>query len=876
MRKVYLFFIILISFNFEVLSQQTDSLPVSLFDSVLLQNELTGDSLILRGNALIAVSQDSIDVPINYGAKDSVQFDYAHKIIHLYGEAFILYKTMDLKAAYIAIDMNNNIATAVPTRDSLDQPVGVPKFKDGDQSFNAQKINYNFKTRKGTITQVVSQEGDIYIHGEQTKFISKQSKDSGGDDIIYNKNAIFTTCDNPEPHFGIHSKKQKLIPNKLVIVGPSNVVIMGVPTPLWLPFGFFPISKDARSGIIFPKNYDYNQNWGFGIKDFGYYWPVSDHLSLKFIGDIYFKGSFGIGVNGKYKVRYKYTGNFDVNFANRVNEQFGTYKKLKDRPIRLSFTHNQDAGAHPYQNIGGNINIQTGLYDRLINTNAKSVLSNTLNSNFYYKYDFPNSPFSLNAGMSHSQNNLTRQINITFPSIDINMRSITPFKSKTRISAVEKWYDKITFSYNSSFRNSLNTFDSLLFKPTSLDVLKFGARHNLRTEANFNVLKYFNLTPSINYTEEWFFKKQLLVLDTIREVDTLGRDTIFGRERQILSKGFFPMRNFTADLSTSTQIYGQILSAKGWFRGIRHHITPSASLSFAPDYHASPYNYFNTVNTHLIPEENRVKEYLIFANSPFGTTSVGGENFVLNMNVNNRIEIKHYSKKDSTSKKIALIENFNLSSTYNFFADSFKLSVITGSGNNRFFDGITTISYGIILDPYAREIKNNKEIRKNKFAVKTNNRFFYLTNAYMSISNNMSVEQFRKLFNNKSTTPDPNAIPSLYDIFKNFAINHNINYVYSRLETGKDTIIQSVHSLAINGYIPISKNWRVNLGNISYDFQAKAMVYPSLGLERDLHCWVMRFDWAPEYGSYTFSLGVKPGSLDFIQLPSNQYYTGSR
>ncbi|HOJ90552.1 MAG TPA: putative LPS assembly protein LptD, partial [Saprospiraceae bacterium] len=253
MNKIVYFLLIFNSVVFGQV-QQLDTTPLQL--DTILSSE-SGDSLVLRGTALYVASKDSIKDPVDYGAIDRVNFDYAKKIIHLYGDAYLRYQTMEIKADYIKIDMNTNIATAIPKIDSSGKKIGVPRFKDGEQNFDAQKLDYNFKTKKGIISEIVSKEQDIYIHGKVTKFISKDNPETHGDDVIYSKDAIFTTCNHPDPHFGIFSRKQKVIPNKLVIVGPSKVVIKGIPTPLQLPFGFFPISKDRQGGLIFPKNYTY-------------------------------------------------------------------------------------------------------------------------------------------------------------------------------------------------------------------------------------------------------------------------------------------------------------------------------------------------------------------------------------------------------------------------------------------------------------------------------------------------------------------------------------------------------------------------------------------------------------------------------------------
>jgi hypothetical protein len=846
-----------------------------VIQDTVIKDSLQGnrDSLVLSGDKLFLVSPDSIDVPVDYTADDKVQFDYVNKVIHLYGNATIKYKTMDIRADYIRIEMNTNMAIASPLMDSTGKKTGIPEFKDGDQSFKAQKISYNFKSRKGAIEDVVTREGDLYVHGEQTKFISKQSKDSNGDDVIYNKNAIITSCNAEHPHYGIHSNKQKVIPNKLVIVGPSNVEIGGVPTPLWLPFGFFPISKNARAGILFPKEYQYDDR-GFGLAGIGYYWPVSDHLDLKFLVDVFFKGSFRINVTGNYKTRYKYSGNFELNFDNRIQEVPNTYDRSVNRPIRLRWSHTQDAGAHPYRSFGGSINIETNSFSKLTYFNPTQALQNVLTSNFNYNYSFPNSPFTFAASLSHTQNNISHSLSLTFPDLSLQMRSITPFKSKNRAVQTERWYDRISVSYNAEWRNSINTTDTTLFTRKTLDTMRYGFKHHADVNASFKFLKYFNFNPNINYNEELTFYSQEQTLKDTTLKDTMGKDSVFGLLQTRYNRGLYSFRTFGASAGINTQIFGQILSSKGWFRGIRHQITPSVSFNFSPDYHKSPFNYYKSVYTST--RDSIKKEYLIFAKSPFGEPSVSSENFNIGFSIANRIEMKYYSKKDTVAKKIPIIESFTFSGNYNVLADSFKLSVISGSGSNRLFKGITTLYYGLSLDPYGRDLVNDREVRSKSFAIKNNKRLVYVTNSFLNINTSLTIGQLIGLFDNEVVKKKDLTKPSLQELFYDFNIQHIINFRHERLVTGKDTFMRTLHNLTVNGSIPLTAKWKINITNISYNFDQKGFQYPTLGLERDLHCWLMKFDWSPQLGYYSFFLGVKPGSLEFIRLPNNQTYSGAR
>ncbi len=882
MNKIVYFLLIFNSVVFGQV-QQLDTTPLQL--DTILSSE-SGDSLVLRGTALYVASKDSIKDPVDYGAIDRVNFDYAKKIIHLYGDAYLRYQTMEIKADYIKIDMNTNIATAIPKIDSSGKKIGVPRFKDGEQNFDAQKLDYNFKTKKGIISEIVSKEQDIYIHGKVTKFISKDNPETHGDDVIYSKDAIFTTCNHPDPHFGIFSRKQKVIPNKLVIVGPSKVVIKGIPTPLQLPFGFFPISKDRQGGLIFPKNYTYQDALGFGLEDIGYYWPINQHMDVKLLSKIYFKGSWGIKADGNYRKKYKYNGGFLIDFENLIREDFNVIGTRINRPIRLRWNHNQDQAAHPYQSFGGSMDIQTNGYNRSVNIYSTNVLDNTLNSNLTYNRIITNSPFSLNASFRHFQNLRTKAVEIILPSLSINMRTVNPFKNNNRVTNEERWYDKISVNYNSRAINKLNTTDTALFTKKSLEDLQYGIVHNASADVSFRVFKYFNLVPSINYKEEWFFQKQdkhfdpsefidSVIVKTKEGGDSTVYDTTKGRIITQYTKGFSSLRELSASASLNTRIYSQLQLKKGWLKGIRHEMSPSVSLSYAPNYHNKPFNYFKSVQSDTTG--TNFEEYLIYAKSPFGTSGVQTENFVINFGLTQRIDMKYKNKRDSLSKKLNLIEGFSMNASYNVFKDTMKLSAISAGGSNRFFKGMTTVNYNFNFNPYARKIVDGKEIYSNEYAYKVEKKLAHLHQAGITISTGANVGQLRDIFGFKGDANKPkDQLPSIYGVISGFYFSHSIGFNVYRLNSGKDTASITHNSLSMNGSIPLTSKWKITLDHITYDFASKNIVYPSLTIERDLHCWYMNLRWSPEAGAFSFFIGVKPGSFEFLKIPNSKAFNGAQ
>ncbi len=850
------------------LIQPTDSLETTASSK---------DSMVLRGTQLYISSKDSIDEPVVYSAKDSIMFELSKKLIHLYGSANIKYQTMELKADYIVIDMNIQELEARPRLDSLKRPQGIPKFKDGDQTFDAQNIRYNFKTKKGVVKEVISKESDIFIHGEVSKFISKDAEGST-ENTVFNSDGIFTTCDAQEPHFGIHSAKQKIIPNKLIIIGPSIVKIHGIPTPLALPFGFFPISKNKTSGLIIPNNYSFNPRYGFGLQGIGYYIPINDYVDEQVKFDIWFKGSFSVNSITNYTKRYKYQGNANITYQNLNAELPNDYRKAKVRNFIIKLSHNQQQGAHPYRRIGGSVDFALNPSFRQVNRDARSVLNNTIGSTFSLSYQIPNSIFSYSLGLTHSQNLNNRSVRIDFPTFDFNMRPINPFKNKNKISQTEKWYEKITLNYNSKVRSSIQSYDSILFVNPNWDDLRYGARHSASMDVNFKLLKYFNVVPNINYSEEWFFKdiKKGFNPDTIYIYDAKDpskiTDTVFGKQDTTASNKFGALREFSTGVRVGTQIYGQALVKKGWFRGIRHVMSPSFGLSFSPNYHTSPFNYFRSINTDSRPQFDKQEEYLRFYNSPFGTNSVAQERTVLNFDINNRIEVKYFSKRDTTTKKFALMDNLSLGGNYVPTADSFKLSRITGIGRVSLFKNISSFNFNFSLDPYGRQLENGKERRIREWAIRTEKKLFVFERFSFGLTNSTTIPQVIRLMNGSKA--NKSNLPTFGSLFESFSISHQINYEFSRKETGVDTFYQSVNSISANGAIPLTSKWNITFGSIGYDFKNKSLTYPDFGFERDLHCWRMTFHYYPLSKAFQFFIGVKPGSLEFIKIPNNRNLVG--
>jgi hypothetical protein len=569
----------------------------------LTRDSVPFDSIVPAKRIDIVISKDSIDAKVEYGSVDSNYLDNSTRRVYLYGDAYVRYKDLELKADYIVVDLDSSIAFASGLPDSLGELQGNPQLTMAGESFVSQRIRYNFKTRKGFIYNVVTEEGDLLIHGDKTKFVAATSDDSRKDDVLYNEGALITTCDLPEPHYGIRARKVKTVPDKVAVVGPSHLEIFGVATPLWLPFGFYPVSEKRTAGIIFPRDYERSPQWGFGLKEFGYYFPIKDWADARITGDIYFNGSWGLGLSSNYVKKYKFRGNLRLGYSTRITEASNSYLESSAKSFAINLTHNQDPKSHPYQTLGGSINIQTNDYQSLNYNDASSVLTSSYSSNFNYSRIFPNKPYSLTAGLSHSQNTQSHLVTITAPDLNFRLNRIYPFKSKKR-TGPEQWYEKIAFQYSGNAKGQVAGTDTTLFEKKTWDAAQYGAQHRASASTNFSVLKYFNFTPSVDYGETWFFKTRENVFvfdpnnpkfvrqDTVWFPDSSGYfivpDTIntgIIERDSIFDKGFQAFRSVSGSINMNTQIFGLIQFKKGWLRGIRHVIKPNIGFSFAP---ASP------------------------------------------------------------------------------------------------------------------------------------------------------------------------------------------------------------------------------------------------------------------------------------------------
>ncbi|MBC34797.1 MAG: hypothetical protein CL663_07735 [Bacteroidetes bacterium] len=819
----------------------------------------------------------ALDAKVEYKSKDSLRFEIDSKTVFLYKEADINYDKVNLKADEVLIRFNENTLEAQGALDSIGITEGNPVFDDGSQTFKSKSLKYNYKTQKGVIKGVVTEDDKGLIHGKTVKKYE--------DNNFNIQRGLFTTCTNEEhPHFAFSFSKSKVIPNDKIITGPANLVIEDVPTPLFLPFGLFPIKPGQRSGIIFPT-YGESANRGFYLENGGYYWAISDYIDFQLTGDIYTRGSWALKPKMNYAKRYKYSGTVDLSYA--VNKTgIGTSKQTsKDFEIRWS--HSQDAKARPNSRFSANVNIVSRQLNKFNPTTEEDFLSNTFQSSISYQTKVAGKhQLTLNA--NHTQNTGTGMVNITLPQISFSVKRFYPFRKKARTGSL-KWYENISVNYTLNARNTVNVHDSILFTPDVLKYLKNGIQHNIPVSSTLKILKHFNLTTSFNFKDRMYFSKstQTLVTDTLENGDLdsyVDRDTL---------GGFNNVYDFSVNARLSTKFFGIVNFKKGLIRAVRHVVTPSVSFSYSPDFSEESWGYYDYRYTDAARTDSTL--YSLYEGYIYGSPGRGKQGR-LTFSISNNLEIKVRNRKDSINgvKKIPLIDNFTISGGYDFARDSLRWSQVTMNGRTRLFDKLN-ITYRSTWDPYIADSSNNARLNQTEWSI--NKRLLRLVNTNWTLGLDYSFSSKKKSGSNKGKVPvqratildDPLAreyqdflyYPDRYmdwDRAWRVSLSYNLTYTTNHryLDFVKEKNPTLVQTISARGEVSITPKWRVSF-NTGYDFKSKQISYTSLNIYRDLHCWEMRFNWIP-FGtrkSWNFTINVKSSVLQDLKLTKRKDFRDS-
>ena len=836
---------------------KTKPIPILKGKKTLLKK----DSIPLK-KKLDTIKKDSIIKPkssveskITHNALDYILQNAKKKQVELFNEAHVTYEDIDLKAGYILIDNKNNTLFARGIKDSLGY-IQRPVFKQGSQESEQDSILYNFKTKKTIIYGIKTVQSGMITYGKKMKKVN--------DSTIFLRDIKFTTSDKVNPDYYIKTRKAKLVPGKKIIVGLSNLVIADVPTPLAIPFAYFPMTDKRASGFIIPT-WGQTSSQGYFLQNGGYYLALNDYLDISLMGDVYTNGSWGLRSESSYVVRYKFNGRFSFRYENLIRSQKGFDDYSKSTNFNLQWSHSQDAKSNPNARFSASVNLGSSKYFResLNEVNSSDFLTNTLSSSISFYKNFVGTPFNLNATASHSQNTNTQEINMTLPSLQVNMDRIYPFAGKNGIK--KNAFQKIGVNYNMKGDYRIKTIDSLFFKPEMFKTAKAGIQHTASANTNMKILKYFTLTPSANYKEvwNWDYINKRYDQNVLNNDNSLG----FGAAVNDTVRGFKSFREYSAGLSLGTNIYGNFSFNKGKFK-VRHTIRPSISYGYRPDF-AENYNQ-------QVQQSNDPTDILIY--SPFeggiyGTPSAGLSNSI-GINISNVLEAKVASKDslNTQEKKITLLNNLNFSTSYNIAADSLKWSPVSVTAGTRFFKDKLSINMGATLDPY--QIDGNG-IKIDKF----NKNLFRLTAANITTNISFSSKDFQKKEKPKSNNTNQNQFGDTNQKSKNekevketklyratipwdISLAYAINY--SNFGTGTSGI--GSNSLMFNGNLELSPKWKVRYSS-GYDFKNKGFTFTRLGFTRDLDSWSFSFDWSP-FGnnkSYYFRIGVNSSMLNDLK-----------
>ncbi len=786
------------------------------------------------------IDTESLKSKVKYHARDSIVSNLDSEIVHLYGASTVDYEDLHLKSDYIVIDFNGKELYAEGSIDSTGALIGKPEFTQAGQNFRSNSIRYNFDSKKGKIEYVITKEGEGYIHGDVVK------KDPENNFFI--RNGQFTTCDLDTPHYSIASRRLKVISNNKIVTGPAFLTIESVPTPLFIPFGFFPNKKGRSSGLIFPSIGE-SASRGFFLEHLGYYFGINDYVNFALTSDVYTKGSVNIYGSSVYAKRYRYRGNFKISYLNTVTSEpeLPDYSTRKD--YLLTWTHTQDPKARPNSNFSANVNAGTSsFYRNALSTNVNNFLGNTFQSNIQYSKRWGDQ-YNMTAGIRHDQNTLSHAINISAPDVSFGISRLFPFKRKAAIG-VEKWYERIGTNYTMSASNRVSTIDSLLFRSQTLDELKNGMQHTIPISTSFKLFSYFNLTPSVNFTDRMYYKS----VEYTWNVEKKKVDTT-------TVNGFKAPFDYSTSASLTTRVYGMYQFAKGPIAAIRHVFTPSVSFSYRPDFGLPSYGYYKTVQTDTLKNK---RTYSIFEQTIYGGPQ-NGKSGNIGLNLGNNLEMKVRANSDtgSTLKKIKLLENLNFSATYNMIADSMRLSNIGVRGNTTLFDKLN-LSFGGTYDPYAFNEKNNDY---NRFQYSIDKRIARLTRANASLNFSLNNQSQQKT-STKYSQQQLAGINEHPENYVDFTVPYNLSvgytYDYSKRGNLGATTTQSV---SLNGDLNITSKWKIQFGTW-YDITDSKITSFNVNIFRDLHCWEMHMTWIP-FGyqeSYFFQINVKSSILQDLKL----------
>ena len=825
------------------------------------------DSLLNITDTL-KLSKDSIDTPIDYNASDSGILIVETREFLLYGKAKTNYQDLKIEAATIRYNQQSKMVKAYGSTDSTGKLDSKPVFIQGEMKSISDTISFNMESGKGLTKNTFFQEGEIYVNAISLKKMS--------DSVVYAKKARFTTCNLDTPHFAFRTGRMKIINNKLGISGPTFPEFEGVPMPIGIPFGIFPLNRGRHSGILAPA-FTASEDFGLGLEGLGYYKVINDYLDFTTRANIYSYGGWNANLNSKYIKRYAFTGGVNLTLQNTksLNRSGGTGDEFnQNKSFMLNWSHSRDNRARPGTSFSANVNFGSSRFNRLLLNNPMQNFQNQLSSSISYSKDW-RGKYNLSVNANHNQNNNLRLVNLQLPTVNFNVVTLYPFQSKEQIGA-GKWYEKIGIGYSGNVQNQLSFYDTAFNFKRLLDTAQWGAVHNIPLSMSLPALGPVTISPSISYEERWYGQRFLRSWNSAnKKVDT------------VKNRGLYTARQMSFGISAATRIFGTYTFGKNSsIKGIRHEIRPTISMNYQPDM-AAAYHYSSQVDS--TGRTFRFSQYEGGVIGSFAEGSFGGIGF----GVDNLLEMKVRDKSDSTAKdkKVKLIEGFGFSSSYNMLADSFKLGNFNLYARSTLFEKIN-INASATLDPYDVD---NKGYRLKTFAFDPKAfKFGRITSGSVAISTSFSSkskdgksEKDKELPIDPFLTPDEQQrqlqfaksnpaeftdfnIPWTLSFSYSLSFNKQLKPDYSGFET------KTFSSLNFNGDFSLSEKWKVG-GTGYYDVSMGGLQQFSMFISREMHCWQMSINVMPVgiFRSFNITVNPKSGILRDLKINRSRVFSNS-
>lgn len=855
------------------INAQRDS-TVTISDSLtttsakLVPNPIQGDTLKKKSTLLTDV--------VAYKAEDYMRLSPKENRMYLYNQAQITYGEMVITAGLIILDNKKNEVYAFGIPDSLGNYSQTPIFTQAQNTVRPDSIRFNFKSKKALVYNSKTEEGAFKVKGE----ITKRENDS----VYFMQNVRFTTSENEEdPEYYFYARRIKFVPKKKIVTGLVNMYIADVPTPLGLPFGYFPLTEEETSGFIIPS-FGQSNNRGYSLQNGGYYFAISDYVDLLALGDYYTNGSYGLRLESSYALRYRFRGNLSFRYENLLNSERGFPDFSQSSVYNLRWSHSQDTKSSPNSRFSASVNLgSSDYYQESVNqTNTANFLNNTLSSSVSYSKTFQGEPqVNVSIAATHTQNSNTGQINMTLPTVQASMSRIYPLAPK--LGAKKGLIENINLQYNFRGENRIQTFDSLFFKPQMFRDANYGAQHSIPLSTNFKLLNYLSVSANANFQENWVFKT--FDRSYNQENRTVVVDTV---------DGFDSYRTYNFSTSMGTTIYGMMNFGKDKkIQAIRHVMRPSISYNVNPGFDKY-YDQYEVIDD-LDPTRNRVVDYTRFQGTLFGAP---GQQYSssIGLSISNTLEAK-VRDKDTTAieaKKIKLLNNFSVSTAYNLAADSLKLSPVSMRGSIPIVQNKLDINVGANLDIYALD-NNNRRV--DKLNINNGGSLFRMTSANVSFGYSLSSKDFELGGENKDKSEnetyrnggrpddlfgkspgldgdfydkkdeDPDAKKKEKSEWYNYKIPWDLRLAYTMnySNNARQNEISS-HSIMFSGDVELAPKWVVGASS-GFDIKDGGFTYTQLRFQRDLDSWRMSFNWVPfsERSSWFFFIGIKSSVLSDIK-----------